>query len=80
MVWKGFPGSSMVKKSACQHRRQRFNAWVGKRFPGEGNGNPLWYSCLGNPGTEESGELEYTGSQRVGHDLETEHAVMEWKP
>ena len=19
------------------------------RSPGEGNGNPLWYSCLGNP-------------------------------
>ena len=19
------------------------------RFPGEGNGNPLYYSCLGNP-------------------------------
>ena len=19
------------------------------RFPGLGNGNPLWYSCLGNP-------------------------------
>jgi len=19
------------------------------RYPGEGNGNPLWYSCLGNP-------------------------------
>ena len=22
------------------------------RFPGEGNGNPLQYSCLGNPGAE----------------------------
>jgi len=20
-----------------------------RRFPGEGNGNPLWYSCLENP-------------------------------
>ena len=20
-----------------------------ERSPGEGNGNPLWYSCLGNP-------------------------------
>ena len=24
------------------------NLWVGK-IPGEGNGNPLQYSCLGNP-------------------------------
>ena len=22
---------------------------VSGRCPGEGNGNPLWYSCLGNP-------------------------------
>ena len=25
-----------------------FDPWVGK-IPGEGNGNPLQYSCLGNP-------------------------------
>ena len=28
--------------------RPGFNPWVGK-FPGEGNGNPLQYSCLENP-------------------------------
>ena len=39
--------------------------------PGEGNGNPLQYSCLGNPWTEEPGGLESTGSQRVSHDLAT---------
>ena len=27
------------------------------RLPGEGNGNPLQCSCLGNPWTEESGML-----------------------
>ena len=37
--------------------------------PGEGNGNPLQYSCLGNPWTEETGRLQSMGSQRVGHDL-----------
>ena len=26
-------------------------------FPGEGNGNPFQYSCLGNPCTEEPGRL-----------------------
>ena len=34
--------------------------------PGEGNGNPLQYSCLGKP-TEEPGGLQSMGSQRVRH-------------
>ena len=38
------------------------------RSPGEGNGNPLEYSCLGNPRTEEPGKLQPTGSPRDGHD------------
>ena len=29
-------------------RRCAYKPWVGK-IPGEGNGNPLQYSCLGNP-------------------------------
>ena len=33
------------------------------RSPGEGNGNPLWYSCLGNPWTEEPGGLQSLGLQ-----------------
>ena len=36
------------KESACQCRRLRFDPWV-RKTPGEGNGNPLQYSCLGNP-------------------------------
>ena len=38
------------------------------RSPGEGNGNPLQYSCLENPWTEEPGGLPSMGSQRVEHD------------
>ena len=38
------------------------------RSPGGGYGNPLWYSCLGNPWTEEPGGLQSMGSQRVRHD------------
>ena len=34
---------------------------------GEGNGNPLQYSCQEIPGTEEPGELLSMGSHRVGH-------------
>ena len=35
---------------------------------GEGNGNPLQYSCLENPRTGEPRGLLYMGSHRVGHD------------
>ena len=39
------------------------------RFPGEGNGNPLQYSCLENPMDGGAwGRLLCMGSQRVGHD------------
>ena len=44
--------------------------WPG-RSPGEGNGNPLQYSCLENPRTVEPGRLQSMGSQRVGHDWTT---------
>ena len=35
---------------------------------GEGNGNPLQYSCLENPRDGEPGGLPSMGSHRVGHD------------
>ena len=41
------------------------------RPPGEGNGNPLQYSCLRIPWTEKPGGLQSTGSQRVGHNWAT---------
>ena len=34
------------------------------RSHGEGNGNPLWYSCLEIPWTEEPGGLQSIGSQK----------------
>ena len=37
-------------------------------YTGEGNGIPLLYSCLENPGTEEPSVLLSIGSHRVGHD------------
>ena len=38
----------MVSTCQCRRgRRFRFDPWVG-RSPGEGNGNPLQYSHLGN--------------------------------
>ena len=41
------------------------------RSPGEGNGNPLQYSCLENPTKEEPSGLHPMGFQRVGHNLAT---------
>ena len=42
------------------------------RFPGEGNGYPLQYSCLKNSKwTVEAGGLQSMGSQRVKHNLVT---------
>ena len=35
---------------------------------GEGNGNPLQYSCLENPRDGKPGGLPSLGSHRVGHD------------
>ena len=37
------------------------------RSPGEGNGNPLQYSCLENPMEGGAGGLQSMGSQRVRH-------------
>ena len=45
---KGFPGGSEVKASACNAGDPGSIPRLG-RSPGEGNGNPLQYSCLENP-------------------------------
>ena len=43
-----FPGGSDSKVSACNAGDPGSISGSG-RAPGEGNGNPLQYSCLGNP-------------------------------
>ena len=50
------------------------------RSPGGEHGNPLRYSCLE---TEEPGELQSIGLQRVGHDwsnLASTHAPVTYQP
>ena len=42
------PGSSVSKESACNAGDQGLDPGLGRSY-GEGNGNPLQYSCLGNP-------------------------------
>ena len=61
-------GGSVGKGSACNARDLASVPGLG-RPPGEGNGNPLQYSCLGNPSGQKSlGGLQLMGSQRAGHD------------
>ena len=59
----GFPGGSDGKEYACNAG----DLGLGKS-PGEGNGNPLQYSCLEKSWTEEPGRLQSMGSQGVRHD------------
>ena len=44
----GFPGGSLAKNSPVSAGDMGSIPGSG-RFPGEGNGSPLQYSCLGNP-------------------------------
>jgi len=41
------------------------------RFPGEGNGDPLQYFCLGNPMDRGAWGLQSLGFQTVGYNLVT---------
>ena len=46
-IHQGFPGGSVAKESACNAGNLGSIPRLGKS-PGEGNGNPLQYSCLEN--------------------------------
>ena len=63
----GFPGGAEVKASACSVGDLGSIPGSG-RSPGEGNGNPLQYSCLENPMDGGIWWATVHGSQRVGHD------------
>ena len=47
-MWWGFPGGSVVKNPLADVGGVGLIPVLG-RPPGEGNGNPLQYSCLRNP-------------------------------
>ena len=58
-----FPGGSVVKNlpaDAGDAGDASLIPGLG-RSPGVGNGNPLQYSCLGNPMDREPGELQSMG-------------------
>ena len=64
----GFPHSSVDKGSACNAGDPGLIPGLG-RSPGEGNGNPLQYSCLENPTDRGAWWATVHGVARVGHDL-----------
>ena len=72
-VWQGFPGGMVVKNPPANAGDTRDSGLIPGmgQFRGGGNGNPLQYSCLGNPmdrgdwwaivhGVAESGTAEHT--------------------
>ena len=74
LVYYNYSGASLVAQMV---RNSPANAeTVGSiprlgRSPGEGNGNPLQYACLGNSMDRGAWWLQSMGLQRVGHELVT---------
>ena len=64
------PCSSVGKESACNAADPGLIPGLG-RSPGEGNGNPLRYSCLENPMDRRVRRATVHGVSRVRHDLAT---------
>ena len=64
----GFLGGSDGKESACNVGDWGLTHRLG-RYPGEGHGNPLQYSCLENSMDRGAwwATVQSMGSQRVGH-------------
>ena len=60
-------GGSISKQLACNMGYPGSIPGSG-RSPGEGNDNPLQYSCLENPMDRGAGRLQSIGSHRVRHD------------
>ena len=56
----GFPGGSEGKVSVCNAGDLGLTPGSG-RSPGEGNGNPLQYSCLENPMDREAWQTTVYG-------------------
>ena len=61
-----FPGGSDNKESSRNVEDLGLIPGLG-RSPGEGNGNTLQYSCLGNPMDREAWQAKSIGSHRVEH-------------
>ena len=68
----GFPGGSVVKNLPVNAGDKGLIPGLG-RSPGEGNGNPLQYSCQGNPMDRGAWQATVHGVAKVRHNLVIEH-------
>ena len=71
----GFPGGSVVKNLPPRAGDLGLIPGSG-RSPGQGNGDPLQCSCLGNSMDREPGGLQSMGLQRSWTRLENNTAVL----
>ena len=69
-IQKGFSGGSVVENPLASAGDMGSIPGSGRSL-GERNGNPLLYSCLGNPMDRGSWQAIVHGVSRVGHDLVT---------
>ena len=77
-IYWGLPWWLSGKESACQCRRCRLSPQI-RKIPREGNGNPLQYSCLGDPMDREGWWATVHGAARVRHRLATKqqkHCIL----
>ena len=75
---KSFSHSSVGKESTCNADQGSIPG--SRRFPGEGNGNPLQYSCLENPMDRGACQATVHGVTRVRHDLVTKPPPPPYNP
>ena len=72
LVLLGFPGGSAVKNPPAICNARDVSLIPGsERSPGEGNGNPLQYSYLGNPMNRGAWQAIVQEVARVGHNFVT---------
>ena len=73
----GFPGGTVVKDlpASAEDAGDMGSIPGSGRFHGEGNGNPLQYSCLGNPMDRGAWQARDHGVTKSGHDLATKATV-----
>ena len=76
-VKSGFPNGSVVKNPPVNAGDAGSIPGWGK-FPGEGIGYPLQYSCLGSPLDRGASWATVHGLTRVRHDLETKWRQQMW--
>ena len=76
-VLQGFPGGSDGKESAYNAGDSGSIPGLG-RSPGEGNGNPLQYSCLENPTHRGAWQATVHGVTKNQTQLSNEHTQSDF--